>query len=295
MPGEKALADTDQPQRLLALLMHDYAHGASALVWSGGLVELMYELGFSRPAARMALSRLVRGGGVERVRQGRFVHYALSARARLPLELQDRRVQELAAQSADVETWTVAWHLGPQDTRPERTRLTRLLRPLGFATLHAGVWIAPGDRRADLADLLRGAELRGRVSAIAGASSDRALAPAPEQVWAPAGLADRYRALCERWAPLAADGRVPADAEAFALRVRLAAELRATIADDPGLPLAERAEADPRARAIAVSRELAERLRAAAQRHFDAASTAWMRRPLPDAGDTADATAGARD
>ncbi|MHB1467835.1 MAG: PaaX family transcriptional regulator [Solirubrobacteraceae bacterium] len=278
---EREPVEADTPQRLLAMLMHDYARGASALAWSGGLVQLMCELGFSGPAARMALSRLARSGAVERVRQGRFVHYSLSQGERRRLELQDRRLAAVSAESR-LHAWTVAWHRGPQDTRHERTRLTRMLRPLGFATLHAGVWIAPGDRRAELVDLLGGSQLAAHLSAIAGEPAQGSLAPLPEWIWSSARLERGYRQFAEQWAPIAARREPASDpAEAFALRVRLTAELRAIVAEDPGLPLDADDGRDARAQALALFHELAERLSQPARRHFDHACTAWMRRPLP--------------
>jgi DNA-binding transcriptional regulator PaaX len=45
------------------------------LVWSGGLVTLLGEFGFSTSAARVALARMVRRGSLDRSKAGRLVSY----------------------------------------------------------------------------------------------------------------------------------------------------------------------------------------------------------------------------
>ena len=51
-------------------LLGTYVRPFGDRVWSGGLVVLLGELGFSEGAARVALTRLVRRGLIERSRAG---------------------------------------------------------------------------------------------------------------------------------------------------------------------------------------------------------------------------------
>ncbi|HXO06662.1 MAG TPA: hypothetical protein VN880_01450, partial [Solirubrobacteraceae bacterium] len=64
-----------QPQELAITLLGTYVRPFGDRVWSGGLVVLLGELRFSEGAARVALTRLVRRGLIERIRDGRLVHY----------------------------------------------------------------------------------------------------------------------------------------------------------------------------------------------------------------------------
>ena len=60
-----------QPQDLVVTLLGTYVRPYGDMVWSGGLVMLLGEFGFSQGAARVALTRLVRRGLIGRVRSGR--------------------------------------------------------------------------------------------------------------------------------------------------------------------------------------------------------------------------------
>ena len=73
--GETAL----QPQDLAVTIFGAHVRRPGQRVWSGGMVEILGEFGFSTEAARAALSRLVTRGLLERQREGRLVYYVLSA------------------------------------------------------------------------------------------------------------------------------------------------------------------------------------------------------------------------
>ena len=64
-------AEPLQPQDLVITLLGTYVRPVRGdRVWSGGLVALLGELGFSHGAARVALTRLVRRGLIARERPG---------------------------------------------------------------------------------------------------------------------------------------------------------------------------------------------------------------------------------
>ena len=87
-------------------------------------------------------------------------------------------------------------------------------------------------------------------------------------------LATRYRAFVETFAPYARNGdaRRLDDRRAFLLRTQLAHSFRAFPFLDPELPEDVMAPPEHRGRAVALFHRLFARLRAPAQRHFDAAA-----------------------
>ena len=93
-----------QPQDLVITMCGSHLRRPGARVWSGGMVELLGEFGFSTDAARAALSRLVTRGLLARVKVGRMVHYTLTPRAQELLAAGDRRIFSFGrtAPAADV-------------------------------------------------------------------------------------------------------------------------------------------------------------------------------------------------
>ena len=96
-----------QPQDLVITLLGTYVRPFGRAVWSGGLVMLLREFGFSDGAARAALTRLVRRDLIARVRSGRLVHYRLTPRCERLLIEGDGRIFTLGRLPADVGPWTV--------------------------------------------------------------------------------------------------------------------------------------------------------------------------------------------
>ena len=72
--GDAAL----QPQDLAVTILGAHLRRPGQRVWSGGMVEILGEFGFSTEAARAALSRLVTRGLLERQREDERVFYTLS-------------------------------------------------------------------------------------------------------------------------------------------------------------------------------------------------------------------------
>ncbi len=67
-----------RPQELAITLLGAYVRPDPRPVWSGGIVQLLEEFGFSTSAARATLSRLVDRGYLRRVRNGRLVSYKIT-------------------------------------------------------------------------------------------------------------------------------------------------------------------------------------------------------------------------
>jgi phenylacetic acid degradation operon negative regulatory protein len=102
-----------QPQDLVITMLGAYVRPFARTVWSGGLVALLAEFGFSDGAARAALTRLVRRDLIARVRAGRLVHYRLTSRCERLLVEGDGRIFTLGRLPAQLGPWTVLWHQIP--------------------------------------------------------------------------------------------------------------------------------------------------------------------------------------
>ena len=263
------------PQSLVLTLLGSYVHPEERTVWSGGLVTLLGELGFSTGAARVALARLTRRDLLARVRDGRLVHYRTTARASSLLAEGDRRIFSLGQNLRPAELWTVLWNGIPEDRRVERVRLARRLRFLGFGSLQDGTWISPHDREEELRPLLDELRVAGHVAVLLGRpSASHDFEPFAVRAWEVDELATRYRAFVaafERYAGLGHDGLD--EREAFLVRTRLVHAFRDFALLDPGLPEDVVPTDGYRVRAVSLFHELYKSLAAPAQRHFDAVTT----------------------
>ena len=204
-PGPLAASEPLQPQDLVITLLGTYVRPFGDTVWSGGLVALLGELGFSHGAARVALTRLVRRGLISRVRSGRLVHYQVTARCDRVLAEGDGRIFLLGNPRDDGGSWTVLWHQIPEDRRLERSRLARRLRFLGFGSVQDSVWVSPHDHSEEVTELLAEldvAEFAALFEARAAAAAVSSGLPAlVARAWDLSGLVDRYDAFAAEFSP----------------------------------------------------------------------------------------------
>ena len=271
-----------RPQSLVITLLGAYVHPDDRTVWSGGLVRLLGEFGFSEGAARVALARLTRRDLLARVRDGRLVHYRLTARAAALLDEGDRRIFSLGSDVRAARVWTILWHAIPEQRRLERGRLARRLRFLGFGSVQDGVWISPHDREREVAALLEELRLVGHAAVLLGRPASRIDFEAfAARAWNVDELTRRYRAFVIAFGRYATDGRDGLDdREAFLVRTRLVHAFRQFPFLDPGLPDDLVPTHGQRARAVGLFHHLYRSLADAARRHFDAA-TVPPRPPRP--------------
>jgi phenylacetic acid degradation operon negative regulatory protein len=267
-------SDPLQPQDLVVTLLGTYVRPFGRAVWSGGLVMLLREFGFSDGAARAALTRLVRRGLIARVRSGRLVHYQLTPRCERLLIEGDGRIFTLGRLPADVGPWTVLWHQIPEERRLERTRLGRRLRFLGFGSVQDSVWVSPHDHRDEVVQLLGElgvAEYAIVFLSLVGSGSGGGLPALVARAWDLSGLEERYDAFCsgfERY--VAAGAPAMGDREAFHVRTKVMHMFRGFAQLDPELPEELAPLSGPRTRAADTFEALYTGLAAASQRHFDA-------------------------
>lgn len=256
-------------------LLGGYVHGRHETVWSGGLVALLEELGFSNGAARVALTRLVKRGLIQRVRQGRLVHYRMTPRAERLLAEGDGRIFSLGHPRDDGSCWTFLWHQIPEDRRLERSRLGRRLRFLGFGSLQDSVWVSPHDHEDEVVELLDELGVKEHATVLlAPSAAARGLRVVAERAWDLSGLAERYGAFeaeFGRYLDGASGAPALSDRQAFLVRTRLIQLFRGFPFLDPELPEELVPLAAERNRAVATFDTLYGGLAAPAQRHFDAA------------------------
>jgi phenylacetic acid degradation operon negative regulatory protein len=264
-----------RPQNLVVTLLGAYVYPDDRLVWSGGLVRLLGELGFSPGAARVALARLTRRDLLARVRDGRRVHYRVTPRATALLREGERRIFTLGRDDRPAGEWTILSHAVPDERRRERGRLARRLRFLGFGSLQDGVWISPHDRAAEVASLLEELDLVGHAAVVLGRPAGPTdLEALVARAWDVDGLARRYRAFELAFGRHAkrAEGSGLADRDAFLVRTRLAHTFRQFPSLDPGLPDEVVPTNGHRARAVALFHDLYAALAGPAGRHFAGAT-----------------------
>jgi phenylacetic acid degradation operon negative regulatory protein len=271
-----------RPQSLVITLLGAYVHPDDRTVWSGGLVKLLGEFGFSEGAARVALARLTRRDLLARVRDGRLVHYRLTARAATLLDEGDRRIFSLGREVLAPKVWTILWHAIPEERRLERGRLARRLRFLGFGSVQDGVWISPNDREREVAALLEELGLVGHAALLLGRPARRLDFEAfAARAWDVEELTKRYRAFVVAFGRYATAGRDGFDdREAFLVRTRLVHAFRQFPFLDPGLPDDVVSTGGHRARAVELFQDLYRSLAGAAQRHFDATAVPLERPPV---------------
>lgn len=259
-----------QPQQLALTIFGAYVREPGLLAWSGGMVELLGEFGFSTEASRAALNRLAGRRLIARVRRGREVHYSLTPRAQELLEEGDRRIFGFGREPVATDRWTVLWHFLPESMRTERARLASRLRFLGFGAIQDATWVAPHDRRDEVLALLRSLAITDHA-AVMGAEPMAALGTDDliGQVWDLAAVSDAYEAFVNELQPYRnarARDRLE-DNEAFRVRTRALHLFRGFPFADPELPDAMMPRPKLRPLAIATFDEVYRELRAPAERH----------------------------
>jgi phenylacetic acid degradation operon negative regulatory protein len=245
---------------------------AGGQVWSGGLVKLIGEFGFSTEAVRAALSRLVTRGMLERHRDGRMIDYALTSHAHELLAEGDRRIFSFGRRAPAADAWTLLWHTIPEGRRVERSRLASRLRFLGFGSLQDATWIAASDREEEVRALIEQLDVGDYVSIfLARMARGSEAAILTSGAWDLDNLAPRYGEFVGEFAPLTEPlvRDTLTDREAFVTRTRLMHSFRDFSLHDPELPDSITPLHDLRLKAVSVFDAVYEGLDAAADRHFE--------------------------
>ncbi len=231
-----------------------YAREAGGWLSVASLIRLMAELGSEEPAVRSSISRLKQRGVLESRREDGAAGYALSRRGHAILAEGDQRIFDRPRARLS-DGWLLAVFSVPERERSRRHALRSRLAWLGFGTVSAGVWIAPGNLARETAEVLERHRLAGYVDLFR--ADYLAFGDVAEQVprwWDLDRLQGLYQAFLDDSAPVLArwDGarqesarlesarldipRPDLAGEAFADYVRVLTAWRRLPFLDPGLP-----------------------------------------------------------
>lgn len=208
---------------------HLCSRGGRASV--AALVRLLAPLGITAPAARTAISRMVRQGWLTPVRLPQGPGYAATPMCVRHLEESARRIYRTGTIQ-----WSRRWQvvvMEPVKERSKRERLRADLSCIGYAPLSETTWIGPRPA-PELTTLLDAGQVRAdRFEAVLD-GDPRELAA---RAWDLEGIGSAY----EEWLAQAVDlvGRLPErapDHQVFAVRSKLVHGWRNFLFRDPGLP-----------------------------------------------------------
>jgi phenylacetic acid degradation operon negative regulatory protein len=236
-----------QPRALIVTIYGLYAREAGGWLSVAALIRLMAAAGADEPAVRSSISRLKQRGILEPVRAGAVAGYALSGAGTEILAEGDRRIFE-RPRAVLSDGWLLAVFSVPEQERRRRHALRSRLTWLGFGTVSAGVWIAPGHLAGETSDVLRRHGLSGYVDLFR--ADYLAFGEVREligQWWDLRRLAREYRAflagaapVLARWEPgsagQVASGSAERGQQAFADYVGVLTAWRRLPFLDPGLP-----------------------------------------------------------
>lgn len=238
LPTAPAKATLLQPQEVILGMFGEYVERRER-VWSGGIVSLLGDLGFSTGAARVALNRVVARGLLKPVRRGKYVYYSITPR--LAAVHHEGRRQTFAL-THDIKwdgDWTLVWYSIPEAQRVQRGRLSRWLNFQGFGSLQDGTWLASGNREGDVAKLARNLNLEKSIIILVGRLGDSIpIESVIARVWNVDQLSKMYNVFIREFSPYGTATALKKlnPAEAFSVRTRAIELFRKTTAQDPKLP-----------------------------------------------------------
>jgi phenylacetic acid degradation operon negative regulatory protein len=280
-PGESR---PPRPRSLIVTIYGLYARDTGGWLSVASLVRLMAELGADEAAVRSSVSRLKRRGILEPSRADGAAGYGLSRSGWQALAEGDRRIfGRPRARLSD--GWLLAVFSVPEAERKQRHALRSRLSWLGFGTVSAGVWVAPGHLAGETRQVLERAGLAGYVELfradylafgdVAGRLGEWWDLDRLQRMYQE--FTDAYRPLLARWPGDAVGSSAPgdgSDAGAFAAYVRALTDWRRLPFLDPGLPAELLPEHWPGSQAAEVFEQLRARLDAPARRHARAITAA---------------------
>ena len=221
---------------LLISVLGQWVGPNDTAVWTATLVGALEALGIESRAARQAVNRTASDGWLEGESIGRYTRWRLTASGRRLIGSAVPRVQRsIVAEETWDGTFLLLTLIGTAPDREARERLAVGLDFEGFGTLGPGVWVAVGEESRAGADAVLAAcglqdqALLFRATTVEGAET-------PAEVVAMAWDLETAAAAHEAFVEEFADADPADDAEAFALRTRMAHEWRHLLSVEPSLP-----------------------------------------------------------
>ena len=227
LPPERA----GSPGSLIVSFAGSYLRELGGWISVADLIRCLNAVDVGDSSVRQALMRLKSRGFLAAERRSGDAGYALTEAGVHDLETGDRRIFR-HGQAGEDDGWVLAVFSVPETDRHLRHRLRTELSWLGFGTVSAGVWIAPGPMAGSSRDLLAAAGLDRYVTWF----QARHVGVVDVAAWWDlSGLERQYAEFLSRWRSADIDGQ-PTDERAFARYLRLIDAWRLFPRLDPGLP-----------------------------------------------------------
>lgn len=232
-----------QPQEIILGLFGEYV-GEHEQVWSGGLVNLLQDLGFSIAGARVAINRVCARNLLLSQREGRLVFYASSPR--LFTVIKEARQHTFSAKADPTwdGNWTLVSYQGADANktdghRTSRSRLGRWLTLRHFGVAQDGIWIAAGGDSRDLDGLVAQLDMEGQVLRLNVRLNDnQEISSVVHRAWNIELLSFLYEMFLSKfereYERVSKRGVAPTDA--FVIRTQLIDMFRKMATIDPNLP-----------------------------------------------------------
>ena len=128
---------------LLLTMLGEYVLARPAGVWQETLVAAMTSLGYTRQAARQALSRSTREGWLATERRGRRARVTLRPRTAELLRSGAERIYSFGQPWHWDGRWLIVVLRVPEESRAVRHQLRSRLAWTGLGSLGGGVWLTP--------------------------------------------------------------------------------------------------------------------------------------------------------
>ncbi|MGA2924823.1 MAG: PaaX family transcriptional regulator C-terminal domain-containing protein [Solirubrobacteraceae bacterium] len=218
---------------LLLTVLGEYVLPRCASVWQETLVAALVSLGYTRQAARQALSRSTRDGWLTTERHGRRARMSLTGRTAELLRAGAERIYSFGAPWDWDGRWLVVVLRVPEERRAVRHQLRSRLAWTGLGSLGGGVWITPHvDRERELATAINGEAAADATSFVAqlGTIGDRRQLVGDS--WDLDGMRDHYKAFIDDFS----HARPAKPQECFRLQALLVHAWRKFPFLDPDLP-----------------------------------------------------------
>ncbi|MFH8473752.1 PaaX family transcriptional regulator C-terminal domain-containing protein [Streptomyces sp. NPDC018000] len=234
-----------QPRQLIVTVYGLYARDTHGWMSVASLIQLLADLGVEGPTVRSSVSRLKRAGLLEAESVSGAAGYRISPETERILRDGDPRI--FAARRATVdEGWVLVVFSVPESERAKRHTLRTQLTRLGFGSVSAGVWIAPGHVHDEAEDMLARHGLRSYADLFradylsVGADKDGSgdLAAKVRSWWDTVRLQQLYVDFLAVHRPVAeriASGSPVTDREAFTTYIRVLTDWRRLVYLDPGV------------------------------------------------------------
>jgi phenylacetic acid degradation operon negative regulatory protein len=236
-PAEKF--GTLQPQEVILGLFGEYV-GLDEQAWSGGLVQLLGDLGFSGGASRVALNRVIKRGLLAPVKRARFVFYQITPRLKVVHDEGRRQTFSAMTDPPWSGEWTLIWYAVPEERRLQRARLGRWLNLRGCGALQDGTWISTGNCEREVRDLADRLGISKHVVIFVGRFEGEGanLSALLEHAWHIDDLKRMYDKFTKTFGPYVKKKSLNSltERECFVIRTRLIEMFRATTTQDPRIP-----------------------------------------------------------